>query len=96
MSAPNKFTTLKDVAKAVAKKTGLDKEAAKKFTAKYFEAIKRGLILGKQVRLAGFGTFVITKWNVDEVFDPNTGRKEAKQIKTVKFKPSEVLKQKVL
>jgi len=96
MSAPNKFTTLKDIAKAVAKKTGVDKGVGEKFTAKYFEAIKRELILGKQVRLAGFGSFEVTKWNVDEVFDPNVGRKEAKQIKTVRFKPSQTLKEKVV
>ncbi len=91
-----KSATKKDLVRQLAKKTGLDKEKVNRIVDLYFEEIKSALLSGKQVRLAGFGIFDINVWKSAEIYDINTKRKVAKQVKLVKFKPSSLLKEKIL
>jgi len=91
-----KSATKKDLVRQLAKKTNLDKEKIRRVIDLYFDEIKSALLSGKQVRLAGFGIFDITKWRSPEIYDINTKRKVAKQIKIVRFKPSSLLKGKIL
>jgi DNA-binding protein HU-beta len=96
MPKKNKFSTKKDLVKALAKSTKVPTDILRDFTDGYFEFIKQALLEDKEVKLVEFGNFRVTKWKTQDVFDINTGRKNEMQIKTVKFKPSESLKKKVI
>lgn len=91
-----KSATTKDIVKDVAKKTGVDKALAAKILALYLGHIEKALLDNKQVRLVNFGTFEVTKWKKPEIYDPNVKRKVVKELKTIKFQASSVLKKKVL
>ena len=91
-----KSSTTKDIVKNVAKKTGIDKTLASKILGLYLDQIEKALLENKQVRLVNFGTFEVTKWKKPEIYDPNVKRKVTKELKTIKFQASSVLKKKVL
>jgi len=82
--------------KAVTKKTGVAKEDVVKILDAYLDEIKAGLLSGKQIRLADFGTFDVTNWKAQSIYDINRKAKVEKEIKTVHFKDSQILQQKVL
>lgn len=91
-----KSATKKDLIRQLAPKTGLEKEKVRRIIDLYFEEIKSALLTGKQVRLVGFGVFDVTSWRTPEIYDINTKKKVAMQVKTIKFKPSKLLKKKAL
>ena len=90
------YPTTKDIVKSIAKKNNLDLGLVKKVSDLYLNEIQRNVLAGVQVRLVGFGTFDVTKWKTPEIYDINLKRKVRRELKTVKFSPSLVLKNKVL
>lgn len=95
MPIKNKYSTSKDLAKTLSKKTRLSREEAQKFLEKYFEKISQKLIQGETVRLTEFANFSVTQWNSKEIFDINSNSKVSKDIRTLKFKASEKIKEKI-
>lgn len=96
MGYKRKYSTLKDVVKISAKELGEDKETVEKIAQTYFDKIVEYLAKGYSVRLSDFGSFELTTWNADQIFDINTGAKKQMQLKTVRFKPSKVFRKKLL
>lgn len=96
MPKKNKYSTKKDLIKSLAKSTKIDREISEKFVDGYFSKIKQALLEDNEVKLVEFGNFRVTKWKTQDVFDINTGERHEMQIKTIKFKPSESLKKKVI
>jgi len=95
MPKANKYSTAKDLAKSLAKKTGLKRDAAKIFVDAYFDIIKQELLANNRIFLSGFGSFESTKWKTDSIYNINTKTKTARSIKTAAFKVSETIKQKI-
>lgn len=96
MPRKNKFSTKKDLVKLLAKSTKTNIDVSNKFVDSYFSQIKQALLEDKEVKLIEFGNFRVTKWKTQDVFDINTGKKNEMQIKSIKFKPSQSLKKKVI
>lgn len=95
MPRKNKNGTIRDLVSRTRKKTGIDKEKIKNVANLYFDEIKKGILSGKQVRLSNFGTFELRNWKESTYYDPNLRDKITKNIKTVAFKPSSKLKEKI-
>jgi len=82
-----------DLVTAVAEKTGLSKGEAEKSVDAVFESITQSLKGGQEVRLVGFGTFVVTNRAASEGRNPRTGEKIAiPASKQPKFKAGKGLK----
>jgi len=96
MGTKNKYSTTKDLIKSVAKKTGIDIKTSQKIIDLYLKEIEENLHKGTKVRLNEFGTFELTAWKASEIFDINQGQKISREIKTILFKPSDKLREKVL
>jgi nucleoid DNA-binding protein len=96
MPSKNKYSTSKDLAKALAKKSKISFVEAKKIVDEYFDHIKEKLLVSEPVRLAEFGLFDITKWESKDIFDINTHSKVEREIKTIHFRPSEKIKKEIL
>jgi DNA-binding protein HU-beta len=82
-----------DLASAVADKTGLSKAAANQAVEAVFGCIGDALKKGEEVRVLGFGNFVVSKRAASTGRNPQTG--EPMQIKAsnqAKFKPGKGLK----
>jgi DNA-binding protein HU-beta len=82
-----------DLANAVADKTGLSKSAANSAVETVFGVIADSLKKGEEVRVLGFGNFVVSKRAASTGRNPQTG--EPMQIKAstqAKFKPGKGLK----
>ncbi len=96
MPRKNKFSTKKDLVKLLAKSTKTNIDVSDRFVDSYFSQIKHALLEDKEVKLIEFGNFRVTKWKTQDVFDINTGKKNEMQIKSIKFKPSQSLKKRVI
>jgi len=82
-----------DLVAAVAEKTGLSKGEAEKSVDAVFGSITQSLKGGQEVRLVGFGTFVVTNRAASEGRNPRTGEKIAiPASKQPKFKAGKGLK----
>jgi DNA-binding protein HU-beta len=82
-----------DLAAAVAEKTDLSKAAANQAVEAVFSVISDCLRGGEEVRVLGFGNFVVSKRQASTGRNPQTG--EPMQIKAsnqAKFKPGKGLK----
>jgi DNA-binding protein HU-beta len=82
-----------DLAAAVAEKTDLSKAAANQAVEAVFAIISDSLRAGEEVRVLGFGNFVVSKRAASTGRNPQTG--EPMQIKAsnqAKFKPGKGLK----
>ena len=82
-----------DLAAAVAEKTDLSKAAANQAVEAVFNVISDSLRAGEEVRVLGFGNFVVSKRAASTGRNPQTG--EPMQIKAsnqAKFKPGKGLK----
>jgi DNA-binding protein HU-beta len=82
-----------DLAAAVAEKTDLSKAAANQAVEAVFQIISDSLRAGEEVRVLGFGNFVVSKRAASTGRNPQTG--EPMQIKAsnqAKFKPGKGLK----
>ncbi len=82
-----------DLIAAVAEHTGLSKTDATKAVDSVFNSITAALKSGQEVRLVGFGTFVVTRRAASEGRNPRTGEKiQIPASKQPKFKAGKGLK----
>ncbi|MYZ49628.1 HU family DNA-binding protein [Rhizobiales bacterium L72] len=82
-----------DLATAVAEKTGMSKSAANQAVETVFECITDTLKKGEEVRILGFGNFVVSERAASTGRNPQTGEPmEIKASKQAKFKPGKGLK----
>ena len=82
-----------DLVASVAEQTGLSKADATKAVDSVFDSITAALKTGDEVRLVGFGTFVVSKRAASEGRNPRTGEKiQIAASKQPKFKAGKGLK----
>ena len=82
-----------DLVAAVATGTGLSKTDATKAVDEVFDQITSGLKRGDDVRLVGFGTFLVTKRAASQGRNPRTGEPlNIPASKRPKFTPGKGLK----
>jgi DNA-binding protein HU-beta len=82
-----------DLIADVSTETGLSKGDAARAVDAVFDAITKSLKKGTEVRLVGFGTFVVTKRAASEGRNPRTGEKiNIPASKQPKFKAGKALK----
>ena len=80
--------TKKDIAKAVAAKTGIPAFQAQEIVQKTFDAIVATLITERRIELRGFGVFEVKKRAARNGRNPRTGEKVfVPERLIVKFKP---------
>ena len=88
--------TKQDLIEAVAKATGLSKRGAAGAVDATITGIAKGIKKDKRLALSGFGTFTVRKRKARTGRNPQTGEKiTIKASKTVGFKPSNSLKEKL-
>lgn len=63
----------KELARVLADKHGLDRQAAEQFVAQLFDVLNEGLHYDKQVKVKGLGTFKVTSVASRKSVDVNTG-----------------------
>jgi DNA-binding protein HU-beta len=81
---------------AVANSTDLSKADATKAVDAVFDSVVAALKTGDEVRLVGFGTFLVTQRAASEGRNPRTGEViEIAATKIPKFKPGKQLKEAV-
>jgi nucleoid DNA-binding protein len=95
MPSKNKYATTKDLIKSVCKKTKFPQETVQNVIDAYISLLQTSLLENTKVRLNEFGTFETTNWQSRETFDINLGKKVSREIKTILFKPSQSLKDKI-
>lgn len=82
-----------DLVAAVAESTGLSKADATKAVDSMLDIIAANLKKGEEIRLAGFGTFAVTKRKASEGRNPRTGEKiQIPARNQPKFKAGKALK----
>ena len=82
-----------DLVAQVAAATAMPKTAAEKAVAAAFEAITAALKAGDDVRIAGFGTFAVTKRSARTGRNPRTGETiKIAASSAAKFTPAKALK----
>ncbi len=82
-----------DLVAAVAEATGLSKADATKAVDSMLDIIAANLKKGEEIRLAGFGTFAVTKRKASEGRNPRTGEKiQIPASNQPKFKAGKALK----
>jgi len=85
-----------DLVAAVANNTGLSKADTAKAVDSVFESITKSLKKGNEVRLVGFGTFIVAQRAASEGRNPRTGEKiKIPASKQPKFKAGKALKDSV-
>ena len=85
-----------DLVAAVANNTGLSKADTAKAVDSVFESITKSLKKGNEVRLVGFGTFIVAQRAASEGCNPRTGEKiKIPASKQPKFKAGKALKDSV-
>jgi integration host factor subunit alpha len=88
--------TKAEMAEALFEELGLNKREAKELVEQFFEEIRRALEDGKQVKLSGFGNFVLRTKNQRPGRNPKTGEEipiSARRVVT--FRPGQKLKARV-
>jgi len=95
MPRKNKYATNKDLAKAVRKKLKISEELAREVIDSYLCHIKTNILKSEHVNLKNFGTFDLKKWKSGSYYSINEKRKIEKELKTVSFKPSSIIKRKI-
>ncbi len=82
-----------DLVAAVAESSGLSKADATKAVDSMLDIIAANLKKGEEIRLAGFGTFAVTKRKASEGRNPRTGEKiQIPASNQPKFKAGKALK----
>lgn len=85
-----------DLVAAVANNTGLSKADTAKAVDSVFDSITKSLKKGNEVRLVGFGTFIVAQRAASEGRNPRTGEKiKIPASKQPKFKAGKALKDSV-
>lgn len=88
--------TKADMAQRLFEEVGLNKREAKEFVDAFFEAVRRSLEGGEQVKLSGFGNFDLREKNQRPGRNPKTGEEipiSARRVVT--FRPGQKLKSRV-
>ena len=86
-----KSSTSKNIKSKLAKKAGISPAEADQFIKSFLGV----LIAGDKIHLQEFGVFEIHEWKKNEIFNINKKSKESRPIRTISFKPSAKLKEKV-
>ena len=84
--------TKAEMAEALFNQLGLNKREARELVDLFFEEVRHALSNGEQVKLSGFGNFVVRDKNARAGRNPQTGQEitiSARRVLT--FKPSQVL-----
>jgi len=95
MRYKRKIKSTSDLSELAAKKLNLDSGQSKQVASLYVEKIKESILKGKKVSLSEFGTFELTKWRSQGIYNITLRTKEQREIKTVLFKASPILKKKI-
>ncbi len=74
-----------ELVSAVADKAGLKREQASQAIEATLDSISRALTRGEEVKLVGFGSFVVTKRAAGEARNPRTGETVEVRAKGVPF-----------
>jgi integration host factor subunit alpha len=88
--------TKAEMAESLFEELGLNKREAKELVEQFFEEIRRALEDGKQVKLSGFGNFILRTKNQRPGRNPKTGEEipiSARRVVT--FRPGQKLKARV-
>ncbi|MGV6816646.1 MAG: integration host factor subunit alpha [Thiotrichales bacterium] len=88
--------TKADMAEALYEELGLNKREAKELVELFFEEIRNALETGSNVKLSGFGNFILRDKNQRPGRNPKTGEEipiSARRVVT--FRPGQKLKQRV-
>jgi len=89
----DKYFKRGELAAAVAEKTGLPRIKATAAVEAVFETIGRRLEAGQEVRLVGFGAFVIAERKAGKGRDPRTGEEiDIPASTSIRFKAGKTLK----
>ncbi len=92
-TAEDKFFKRGELANAVADKTGLPRAKAVTVVEAVFDTIGERLAAGQEVRLVGFGAFVVAERKAGKGRDPRTGAEiDIPESKSVRFRPGKALK----
>jgi DNA-binding protein HU-beta len=95
-SAEGALVNKNELVDAVAISTGLKKQEAEKAVDAVFDSISGELKKGSEVRLVGFGTFIVTNRAASEGRNPRTGEKiQIPASKLPKFRAGKQLKDSV-
>jgi integration host factor subunit alpha len=92
----NMSLTKADIADRLFDEVGLNKREAKEFVDAYFEAIRKALERGENVKLSGFGNFQLREKNQRPGRNPKTGKEipiSARRVVT--FRPGQKLRARV-
>ena len=82
-----------ELAAAVAERTQMSRSQAMEVVGAIFESISEALKKGEEVRVPGFGNFVVTERGASTGRNPQTGAPmEIKASKQAKFRPGKSLK----
>ena len=82
-----------ELAGAVADKSGLPRAKATSAVEAVFETLGERLTAGQEVRLVGFGAFVVTERKAGKGRDPRTGAEiDIPPSKSVRFRPGKALR----
>lgn len=85
-----------DLVSSVASACGITKAEAERTIEATFDSITSSLQSGEEVRLIGFGTFVVAQRPATEGRNPRTGQKiQIPTTKVPKFRPGKQLKEAV-
>jgi len=88
-----KFFKRTDLAASVADKTGLPRPKALHAVEAVLDIVIERLKAGQEVRLVGFGAFVVADRKAGKGRDPRTGAEiDIPESKSVRFRPSKVLR----
>ncbi len=89
--------TKAEIISEVFDKVGLPKQAADEMVEMILDSIKQTLKAGENVKLSGFGNFVIRKKSSRKGRNPKTGQEiEISSRKVVSFKPSMIFKEHII
>jgi DNA-binding protein HU-beta len=91
--ASDKFFKRQDLLAAVVEKTGLPRPKAIAVLESVFDTITERLTAGQEVRLMGFGAFVVTERKGGKGRDPRTGAEiDVPDSKSVRFRAGKGLR----
>lgn len=90
-----KSSTAKNIKTKLAKKAGISEPEAEQFIKTFLDLMSEKLVRGDKIHLQEFGVFEVHEWKKNEIFNINSKTKESRPIRTVSFKPSAKLKEKV-
>lgn len=92
-SGDAKTLTKADIVESIHRQIGFSKKDSSEITEKVFEAVKRSLERGEQVKLSGFGKFEVRQKRKRRGRNPQTGEEiEITERKVLSFKASQLLR----